>query len=426
MNKKEEGEKVIIKLFVYSSLFFCYSVSDRASSCIWIRRNSIIKERYVCRLLQNARILGTENYHGFILMVDREVFIKLYQLMNIGVRCYMSELMDLNEIAKKIAELRREKILKPTGYFDNKGRWYPDKAVEQASCCSHIRPPSAAHPYSYLYHARTVKHIETLLREKPYAISWIAYNSDLSTLDCNGLKPDMSEEVLKQYEDKYSEFLEYMTKIRSLYRNKYSEFMEYMTRIRSLYRIEHVIVERLFEEIKYMVPLSSKKVEVAQIDMNDADEHPYGKLYVREWLSIDYGGRLNRVTADIIVPVLQWYGDTIAEHVYEHKRKDFKKIVMLVKQFKEYPNEYIDKEKGIKIDMEYLRFESSHKLPLSYYPVFDRQTLESLDESTLNALVHAAAQLEITIIDINTNNNRIIEEIGKIVKPYRVSRDLCK
>jgi hypothetical protein len=320
----------------------------------------------------------------------------------------MSELMDLHEIAEKIAELRREKILKPTGYSDDKRRWYPDEAVEQASCCSHIRPPSAAHPYSYLYHAMTVNHIETLLKEKPYAISWIDYDSELSTLDCNGLKPDMLEEVLKQYEDKYSEFMENMTKIRSLYRREQS------------------LGKRLFEKIKYMIPLSSKKVEIAKIDMNDAGGLPYGKLYVREWLSIVYGGRLNRVTADIIVPVLQRYGDIIAEHVYEHKRKDFKKIVMFVKQVKAYPSkEYIDEEKGIKIDIQYWRF-SSNKLPLSCYSVFNRKNLESLDESTFNALVHAAEQLEMTMLDIDSNNNRIIEEIEKIVKPYRVARNLCK
>jgi hypothetical protein len=87
MDKKEgEGNKVIIKFFVYSSLFFCYSVSDRDLPSIWIRRNSIIRTRCVHKLLQNARILDTENYHGFILMVDKEVFTKLYQLMDLDLR----------------------------------------------------------------------------------------------------------------------------------------------------------------------------------------------------------------------------------------------------------------------------------------------------------------------------------------------------
>jgi hypothetical protein len=319
----------------------------------------------------------------------------------------MSEPMDLTEIAKKIAKLRREKILNPTGYSDNKRRWYPDEAVEQASCCSHIRPPSAAHPSSYLYHAMTVKHIETLLKEKPYAISWMDYDRELSTLDRNGLKPDMLYEALKQYEDKYS------------------KFMENMTAIRFFYKREQEIRKRLLEKIKYMVPLSSKKVEIAEISMNDVDGLPYGKLYVREWLSILYGARRNGVTADIIVPVLQRYGDTIAEHVYEHKKEDFKKIVMLVKQVKAYPGkEYTGEEHGIKIDVQYWRF--TGKGLRYWYSVFDRQDLERLDESTFNALVCAAEQLEITMIDIDSNNNRIIEEIEKIVKPYRVARDLCK
>jgi hypothetical protein len=322
---------------------------------------------------------------------------------HIGVRCYMSEPMDLREIAKKIAELRREKILEPNGHFDDKRRWYPDEAVEKASCCSSIRPPSAAYPSNYLYHVMTVKHVETLLKEKPYAIEWM----DEDTLNHHKLKPDMLEEVLKQYEDKYS------------------EFMKEMTLIRWFFKLEEDIGKRLLEEIKYMSPLSPKKVEVINIDINNESGLPYGKLYVHEWLSIVYGGRRKMITADLVIPVLQRYGDLIAEHVMQEKRANFMKVVMLVKKVKTYPStEYEDKEHGLKIDLHVWRF--TGKGLRYWYSVFEREALVRLDEQTFNALVHMTEKLERMLLDINEDNNNIVKEIDKIVRPYRLSKELAK
>jgi hypothetical protein len=86
MDKKEgEGNKVTIKLHVTDTYFYGYSVSEKSSHWLWIRRNDT-REKFVHRLLQNARILDTGNYHGFILMVDKEVFTKLCQLMDLDLR----------------------------------------------------------------------------------------------------------------------------------------------------------------------------------------------------------------------------------------------------------------------------------------------------------------------------------------------------
>lgn len=46
----------------------------------------------------------------------------------------------------------------PDGKFDGAGRWYPSASEEQ-ECCSRIRSPSRAYPYSYMVHCRTADHI---------------------------------------------------------------------------------------------------------------------------------------------------------------------------------------------------------------------------------------------------------------------------
>jgi hypothetical protein len=49
----------------------------------------------------------------------------------------------------------------PDGKFDSGGRWHPSDQ-EQQPCCSSIRNPSRAWPYSLLLHCRTAKHIATM------------------------------------------------------------------------------------------------------------------------------------------------------------------------------------------------------------------------------------------------------------------------
>jgi hypothetical protein len=59
-------------------------------------------------------------------------------------------------------ERRQDRLENPDGAFDKKGRWYPSKD-ERQECCSSIRYPSRAWPYSYMVHCRTLQHIQHLL-----------------------------------------------------------------------------------------------------------------------------------------------------------------------------------------------------------------------------------------------------------------------
>ena len=58
-------------------------------------------------------------------------------------------------------ESRQSRLSHPNGEFDNKTRWTPSSTEEQ-SCCSSIRQPSAAYPYSLLKHCRSIEHIANL------------------------------------------------------------------------------------------------------------------------------------------------------------------------------------------------------------------------------------------------------------------------
>lgn len=56
---------------------------------------------------------------------------------------------------------RRDRTAHPDGNFDKAGRWYPSEA-ETCDCCSTVRSPSRAHPFSYMVHCRTMKHVANL------------------------------------------------------------------------------------------------------------------------------------------------------------------------------------------------------------------------------------------------------------------------
>jgi len=57
--------------------------------------------------------------------------------------------------------LRQLRILDPSGYFDNAGRWYADENEELLCCKKH--PPSRKNPYRMTKHCRTLDHITNLL-----------------------------------------------------------------------------------------------------------------------------------------------------------------------------------------------------------------------------------------------------------------------
>jgi hypothetical protein len=50
---------------------------------------------------------------------------------------------------------------KPSGETDYFGRWYPDP-LERRACCSQIRDPSRAWPWSLWQHCHTAKHVAYL------------------------------------------------------------------------------------------------------------------------------------------------------------------------------------------------------------------------------------------------------------------------
>ena len=56
---------------------------------------------------------------------------------------------------------RRDRVTHPDGEFDKAGRWYPSGS-EECDCCSSIRVPSRAYPYSYMVHCRTAAHVANL------------------------------------------------------------------------------------------------------------------------------------------------------------------------------------------------------------------------------------------------------------------------
>lgn len=56
---------------------------------------------------------------------------------------------------------RRDRQSHPSGKFDSGGRWYPSNE-ERRGCCSNIRSPSRAYPYSLMLHCRTIEHVAAL------------------------------------------------------------------------------------------------------------------------------------------------------------------------------------------------------------------------------------------------------------------------
>lgn len=72
---------------------------------------------------------------------------------------------------------RRDRTAHPSGKFDNAGRWYPSEA-ETCECCDSVRSPSRAHPFSYMVHCRTMKHVANL-----YGVSVSDLRKEVARLD---------------------------------------------------------------------------------------------------------------------------------------------------------------------------------------------------------------------------------------------------
>ena len=53
---------------------------------------------------------------------------------------------------------RQGRVIHPDGTFDGGGRWYPSDDEEQ-ECCSRIRQPSRAWPYTLMTHCRSAAHV---------------------------------------------------------------------------------------------------------------------------------------------------------------------------------------------------------------------------------------------------------------------------
>jgi len=66
--------------------------------------------------------------------------------------------MNTNSTIEAVAEFvgLSNRATHPDGDFDKAGRWYPH---HKCACCSHIRAPSRAYPYSLLVHCRTAEHV---------------------------------------------------------------------------------------------------------------------------------------------------------------------------------------------------------------------------------------------------------------------------
>lgn len=52
----------------------------------------------------------------------------------------------------------KNRYIHPSGKMDKAGRWYPSEE-EWQKCCSSIRSPSRAYPWSLMTHCRTAEHV---------------------------------------------------------------------------------------------------------------------------------------------------------------------------------------------------------------------------------------------------------------------------
>lgn len=57
--------------------------------------------------------------------------------------------------------MRKNRTSHPSGRFDNAQRFFPDQG-EHRPCCTCVRSPSRAYPYSLMTHCRSAEHVANL------------------------------------------------------------------------------------------------------------------------------------------------------------------------------------------------------------------------------------------------------------------------
>lgn len=72
---------------------------------------------------------------------------------------------------------RQSRTEHPDGHFDKARRWEPSGS-ERQECCSHIRGPSRAYPYSYMTHCRSIPHVAQLYGVREDVLRSLARNQD--------------------------------------------------------------------------------------------------------------------------------------------------------------------------------------------------------------------------------------------------------
>jgi len=112
----------------------------------------------------------------------------------------MSKLKIIDETTiKATEEYLSRKIRKshPDGTFDKANRWYPSD-LEVCECCSTVRAPSRAYPYSIMTHCRSIAHIANKYEVDAKAIRMLSRlvllhekdNKTLSVLDAAAIAID--------------------------------------------------------------------------------------------------------------------------------------------------------------------------------------------------------------------------------------------
>lgn len=148
----------------------------------WYKFNNEAVERYALEWLANLGIEPLGRAIGTAMMPSAERSVDQTNELEQEDEAGMVEPASENLPAKKILEggqeeqcrvegraseaglefvARKLKLHHPEGTFDEGGRFYPSEH-ERRDCCTNIRAPSRAFPYSLMVHCCTVKHVTQL------------------------------------------------------------------------------------------------------------------------------------------------------------------------------------------------------------------------------------------------------------------------
>jgi hypothetical protein len=99
------------------------------------------------------------------------------------------------EIKAAIEYLHRDcRSRHPDGHSEKGSKWYPSDTERQV-CCSYVREPSHAYPWSLAHHCRTKVHVEKLFGLEAGAISTVLKKVNLPLLI--GIEDTVVQEYLK-------------------------------------------------------------------------------------------------------------------------------------------------------------------------------------------------------------------------------------